>query len=454
ERFASDIARRGDTGVFDKGLFAATEMMVDGFMYLVDEGIIKRRVYDDVPLQRLLNEGLIDEEVTPNTLMALVECRRLHFKLTEADVDYLRHYGVFHQSVSWRDDQLIAPDGQALEPNLADADTLLKITRTCLGDRLLHGAIIHGGFFIGPQAFYQWLRDMPEKQRKQIHMKSINRINQLYGHEDIDRLHRRNGRFINTGMMVTMSGAVVSDGLEDGTVISGVGGQYNFVAMAQALPYGHSILQIRSTRMQHGKLKSNVVWNYGHITIPRHLRDIVITEYGIADIRGKTDEEIIKALLNVTDSNFQNELLEQAKRTGKLSADYEIPAAHRNNTEESYKRKLAELKKQELFPTFPFGTEFSDEEITLGRSLRGLKAKTSSTAGTLSECINERRYPAGRPALPAAHGTRPTRQPQRNPLPTLARGRVAQPGHRSIGLAKTKSGDASLPGRGDIPLQQ
>ena len=49
---------------------------------------------------------------------------------------------------------------------------------------------------------------------------------------------------------------------------------------------------MRSVRDKEGKTPeptSNVVSNYGHITIPRHLRDIVITEYGIAELRSKTD---------------------------------------------------------------------------------------------------------------------------------------------------------------------
>lgn len=40
-----------------------------------------------------------------------------------------------------------------------------------------------------------------------------------------------------------------------------------------------------------------MVWQYGHVTIPRHLRDIVITEYGVADLRAQTDSEVIKRLL-------------------------------------------------------------------------------------------------------------------------------------------------------------
>src|SRR5204862_85988 len=118
---------------------------------------------------------------------------------------------------------------------------------------------------------------------------------------------------------------------ECGRVVSGVGGQYNFVAMAHALPGARSILCVRATRTRHGRTTSNIVWNYGHQTIPRHLRDLVVTEYGIADLRGRTDEEIIAALLNVADSRFQDALLSRARAAGKIRADYRIPDAFRNH---------------------------------------------------------------------------------------------------------------------------
>ena len=117
-------------------------------------------------------------------------------------------------------------------------------------------------------------------------------------------------------------------------MVSGVGGQYNFVAMAHELPGARSILMLRSTRSKGGKVTSNIVRSYGHITIPRHLRDIVVTEYGIADLRGKSDQKIIAELLKVADSRFQDELLSQAKQAGKIPADFEIAAEFRNNTPE------------------------------------------------------------------------------------------------------------------------
>jgi acyl-CoA hydrolase len=74
-------------------------------------------------------------------------------------------------------------------------------------------------------------------------------------------------------------------------VVSGVGGQYNFVAMAHALPEARSILCVRATRESRGEVTSSIPWSYGSATIPRHLRDIVVSEYGIADLRGRTDRE-------------------------------------------------------------------------------------------------------------------------------------------------------------------
>ena len=60
-------------------------------------------------------------------------------------------------------------------------------------------------------------------------------VNDLYGEEELKRLQRKAARFVNTGLFVTLAGAIASDGLEGGRVLSGVGGQYNFVAMAHAL---------------------------------------------------------------------------------------------------------------------------------------------------------------------------------------------------------------------------
>ena len=144
-----------------------------------------------------------------------------------------------------------------------------------------------------------------------------------------------------TAMMATLLGAVVSDGLDDGQVVSGVGGQYNFVAQAFALQGARSILTVESTRQAGAGVASNIRWNYGHATIPRHLRDVIITEYGVADLRGKSDADVIATMLAVTDSRFQDELMRQAREAGKLSAELPDPGGAARQYASAHRRRAA-----------------------------------------------------------------------------------------------------------------
>jgi hypothetical protein len=134
----------------------------------------------------------------------------------------------------------------------------------------------------------------------------------------------------------------------------------------------------RSTRTKGEQVSSNIVWNYGHITIPAHLRDIVITEYGIAMLRGQREKDVIARLLNIADSRFQEELLQQAKQAGKIAQNYEIPPQFRNNLPERSSQIVARLRPEGLFPKFPFGTDFTHEEEVLADVLQNLKVKMGS----------------------------------------------------------------------------
>nr|WP_207886798.1 acetyl-CoA hydrolase/transferase family protein [Pseudomonas sp. 30_B] len=235
------------------------------------------------------------------------------------------------------------------------------------------GVWLHGGFFLGPQAFYQRLREMPHEERAGIGMTGIGFVNNLYRDEALKREQRRDARFINSAFTVTLLGAGVADQLEDGRVLSGVGGQYNFVAQAHELEGGRSILMLRSWRESEGELSSNIVWSYGHTTIPRHLRDMVVTEYGIADLRGKSDAEVIAAMLSIADSRFQDGLIAQAKDAGKLPKDFELDARYRDNTPERLCEATRGLRR--LLPEFPLGCDFTAEERDLLRALGWLKSK-------------------------------------------------------------------------------
>ena len=239
------------------------------------------------------------------------------------------------------------------------------------------GVSIHGGFILGPQDFYQRLRDLPLSKRREFNMTAISYINELYGQEDLKRLQRRDARFVNSAFTATLLGAAVADQLEDGRVLSGVGGQYNFVAQGHALHDARSVIMLRSWRESGGDVSSNIVWEYGHCTIPRHLRDIVVTEYGIADLRGKTDRKVIEALLNITDSRFQTELIAQAQQIGKLPKDFCLDPRFADNSPQRLQAIAA--RHSHLFPEYPLGSDFSVQEQDLLRALNWLKSKFKLT---------------------------------------------------------------------------
>jgi acyl-CoA hydrolase len=390
------ILAEGGRAPFTRGLFASSEMFVDQMLELYRAGILRRRVYDSLPLERLLAAGAAGERFDAQILEQLVSVG-VGPQLSAAEFADLKLHGVFREDVEFADGRVRARGGDWIRADLADASSRAALARECLGRELRRGQVLHAGFFLGPRGFYAALRELPESDRAQLGMRGVGWVNQLYGpDQELRMLQRRDARFVNTAMMVTLLGAAVSDALENGQVVSGVGGQYNFVAMAHALPGARSILFVRATRTRHGRTTSNILWRYGHETIPRHLRDIVISEYGIADLRGRTDEEIVMALLEIADSRFQGELLAAARAAGKIRADYRIPDVCRDNTPARLARALAAYRARGFFSEYPFGTDLTAEEVALTRALRYLDARAIGTLSKLTTAAAA--LFAGRPA--------------------------------------------------------
>ena len=387
ERFPV-VREYGGTGPFEAGLYGCSEMMVDGFLYLLQEGILKREVFEHEGLQRLINEAKISETPTLEMLDVLRTEGLIDSPLRNRDLQWLSDHGIVKSSVELKGGRLRLANDTSVAADLDDPETRDRLQVMGLGEKLTGGVAMHGGFFVGPEKFYQELRNLPDEQREKICMTSVNFINHLYDHRYGDQktkaAQRVHGRFINTTMMYTLNGAAVSDGLADGRVVSGVGGQYNFVAMAHDLPGARSIIALRASRVSGGEAVSNIVFNYPHCTIPRHLRDIVITEYGIADLRGKSDEDVFLSLIRIADSRFQESLLKQAKKAGKVPTAFKLPKEWAHNTPQQVRDTLAAAGEGDWFPAFPFGRDFTDEELALGKALKSLKASTATPRGKLS----------------------------------------------------------------------
>jgi acyl-CoA hydrolase len=361
---------------FERGLYAASEMLTEGFLHLYNGGVLQRRVYDHAGLQTVLNQGLLTEELQPDCLETLWQQNLLPRHLGQDSLLWLKHFGILHAEVQDQGENLRLPDGSSLPNDFFSKGQRDALAAAALGGSLKHGAVLHAAFFLGSKWMYRQLREMPAAERELFQMTAVSRINQLYRSEDIDRAQRQEARFINTTMKVTLLGAAVSDQLEHGQVVSGVGGQYNFVAMAQALDRARSVLMLRSFRGSGKDAVSNIVWEFPHTTIPRHLRDIVVTEYGAADLRSLEDHEVIQALICIADSRWQESLRLAAVKAGKLDSGWSVPGPYRNNTPEQTAGSLHSFRQSGLLKPFPFGSDFTPEEEQLAAALAYLQEHT------------------------------------------------------------------------------
>ena len=112
-----------------------------------------------------------------------------------------------------------------------------------------------------------------------------------------------------------------------------------------------------------------------------------MTEYGIADLRGQSDETCIQRMICIADSRFQEGLRAQAVANRKLSPDWQVPEAFRHNTPEMVAQRLAHARSQGYFPAFPFGEDFTSQEKTIIQALKWLKTHTRNKYAILTTII-------------------------------------------------------------------
>jgi len=293
------------------------------------------------------------------------------------------------------------------------------------------GPVVHAAFFFGSSALYQALRELDDERIADFAMTAVSSTNSLLGDEALKRAQRRHARFVNNAMIATLLGEVASDTLEEGGVVSGVGGQHDMVTQAHALDGARAIVALSSTDDSGGRLESSIRWRHAHVTLPRHLRDLIVTEYGVADLRGKTDRDCIAAMLAIADARFQPALADAARRAGKLEAAFVLPGDRAHNLPQRVAHALAPFYADGVFPEYPFGTDLTPIEQQLARGLRQLKTWSASEP-TL--------------ALRAAQGLlgTPADEAQRDALARLG---LAQPGgvhehlYRALVLRALRAGE-------------
>ena len=155
-------------------------------------------------------------------------------------------------------------------------------------------------FAMGDKAFYDFLDDNPS-----MHSAPVQTVNDPRHISKNDKVVS-----VNATLQVDLSGACNSEHVM-GRQYSGSGGQLDFVRGAFASEGGKSIIVCPSTAK--GGTISRIVRRLdGPVTTPRNDTHIVVTEYGLADLKGKSLRERAEALIAIAHPHFRDELTRAA----------------------------------------------------------------------------------------------------------------------------------------------
>jgi acyl-CoA hydrolase len=163
-------------------------------------------------------------------------------------------------------------------------------------------------FVLGTKRLYTFVHDNPMVEMRAVDFTNDTHIIRTFGSMTA----------INSAIEVDLSGQVVADSI--GTrLYSGVGGQMDFIHGAALAPHGRAIIALPSTAA--GGTVSRVVAflrpGAGVVTTRAHVRTIV-TEYGVAELFGRSIRERAKAMIAIAHPDFRDELTAQARKTHSL----------------------------------------------------------------------------------------------------------------------------------------
>jgi len=170
----------------------------------------------------------------------------------------------------------------------------------------LHPGKIVAGFILGTQELYDWVDDNP-----MIELHPTEYVNDPFIIAQNDRMVA-----VNSAIEVDLTGQICADSIGP-KLFSGVGGQLDFIYGASRSKGGVPVIALPSTAtMKDGTVISRITpmlkMGAGVVTTRNHVR-FVVTEYGVADLYGKTIRQRAQALIKIAHPQFHDELEKQAK---------------------------------------------------------------------------------------------------------------------------------------------
>ena len=157
-------------------------------------------------------------------------------------------------------------------------------------------------FCWGSQALYDYISDNPMVELLPVR----------YVNDPFNIAQNKNMVSVNTALEIDLTGQVCSETLQ-GKQYSGTGGAWDFAYGAYHAEGGRGIIALQSTAKSGTVSRIVPQLTAGSVvSIPRNIVDIVVTEYGIAHLRGKSVRQRVEELISVAHPDYRAELRRQA----------------------------------------------------------------------------------------------------------------------------------------------
>ncbi len=178
---------------------------------------------------------------------------------------------------------------------LVEAGVLTNARKT------LHPGKIIAGFLLGTSRLYSWVDDNPL-----IELHPTEYVNDPYVIAQNERMVA-----INSAIEIDLTGQICADSIGP-KLYSGVGGQLDFIYGASRSKGGVPIIALPSTAKDFSRIVATLKPGAGVVTTRNHAR-FIVTEYGVADLYGKTIRQRALSLIQIAHPSFREELTRQAK---------------------------------------------------------------------------------------------------------------------------------------------
>ncbi len=164
---------------------------------------------------------------------------------------------------------------------------------------------IMASFMMGTRKLYRFVHDNPMVEMRQCDFTNDTHVIRSF----------RRMTAINSAISIDLTGQVCADSI-GWHLYSGVGGQMDFIRGAALAPEGRAIIALPSTASDGriSRITPFLAEGSGVVTTRAHVRTVV-TEWGVAELYGKSIRERAKALIEIAHPDFRDELLAQARKT-------------------------------------------------------------------------------------------------------------------------------------------